>query len=164
MTLCREAQGRWQRGSWRLSAENVRGVSDDEVRDLKKPLDNDVARRSVPRVHWIQLVESCRYEAVKLFEIENDNAVCRDLDINLQVCCSREIVLPRALGRWQVFFERVPHLFKSSVIGSGVEQRGALELDGCEYLKVDERLRGKAVEGPRAEGFCCAEGLSTKRR
>ena len=66
LRCCHQARRHWRLGSWRLSTENVLRVSGDEVRDLKKPLNSDFARMSIPRVHWIQLVEGCRYKALKL--------------------------------------------------------------------------------------------------
>ena len=46
--------------SWRLSAQDMRRVSDHKVRDIERPIDGDVARMSIPRVHRIQVVEGCR--------------------------------------------------------------------------------------------------------
>ena len=126
-------------GSWRLSTQYVRRVSDDEVCDLKKPLDSDVARSSITREHWIQLCKSRRYKALELLLVEDDDAVRRDLGSDLLVRSSREVVLSRAFGRRQPFFEHVTHSFKCRVQSSGVKQRRALELRGGKDLRVKKR-------------------------
>ena len=61
---------------------------DDEMRDLEKPVDSDVARMSIPRVYQIQLVEGYRYKALELLQVDNDDAIRRNLGGNLQVRCS----------------------------------------------------------------------------
>ena len=110
----------------------MRRFSDDEVLDLKKPLDSDVAWSSITRVHWIQLSE-----ALKLVQVENDDAFRRDFGRYLQVRSSREIVLPRAFGRRLLFFKHVPLSLKGRVQGSGVKQRRVLEQRGGKDLRID---------------------------
>ena len=78
---------------------DVRKISDHDMRDFKKPLDSDVARRSVARDHLVQIGEGCRYEALKLLQVEDDDAIRRDLVSDLQIRSGREVMLARAFGR-----------------------------------------------------------------
>ena len=133
--------------SWRLSAQDVWRISDYDMRDLKTPIDGDVAQMSVPRLHRIHLVESCRYKALKLLQVEDNNAIWRNLGCDLQVRSSREVVQPRAFGRRQPFFEHVSHSLQSCVHGSVLKQRKALELRNGKNLSVNESLRGQDSRG-----------------
>ena len=90
-------------------------VSDHEVGDFKESFNSDVAWCSVAREHRVQVGEGCRYEALELLQVEDDDAVRRDLGSNLQVSSSREVVLARALGRRQSVFEQVAHSFEGRV-------------------------------------------------
>ena len=91
------------------------------MRDLKEPLDSDVARRSIAREHWVQVGKGCRYEALKHLQVEDDDEVLRDLGSNLQVRSGREVVLARAFGRRQSFFEQITHSVEGRVQSSGVK-------------------------------------------
>ena len=63
----------------------MRSVSDHKVRDFKKSLDSYVAGRSVAREHWVQIDEGCRYEALEIFQVENNDAIRRNIGSDLQV-------------------------------------------------------------------------------
>ena len=83
----------------------MRRVSDYEVRYFNKSLDSYVSRSSVARKYWVQFDKGCRYEALDLFQVENDYAIRMDLGSDLQVRSGRKVVLPRAYGRRQSFFK-----------------------------------------------------------
>ena len=116
----------------------MRRVSDDEVREFKNPLDSDVARRSVAREHLIQIGEGCRYKSLELLQVENDDAIWRDLGSDLQVCSGREVVLAKAFGRRQSFFNQVAHSFEGRAQSSCVKKMRALELHFGDDLRIDK--------------------------
>ena len=116
----------------------MRRVSDHEVRHFKKPLDSNVARRSVASEHWVQIDKGCRYEALELFQVENDYAIRKDLGSDLQVRSVREVVLARAFGRRQSFFKQIAYSFEGRMQSSCVKKRRALELHCGEDLRIDK--------------------------
>ena len=87
-------------------------------------------------------------KALKLIQVENNDAVRRDLGGNLQVRSGPKIVLSRFLGRRQPFFKHILYSLQRCVQSSNVKQRRALKLRGGKDLRVNEAWRGKNSRGP----------------
>ena len=154
----KQARGRWCQGSWGLSTQDVRRISDHEVREFEKPIHSDVARSGISRENWVQLGEGCRYETLKLLQIQDDDAVRRNFGSDLQVFGSREVMLAWAFGRWQSLFKQVAHSFKGRVQSSCVKKRQALELHCCKHLRANKRRKGS--RGALSRGACERRGVS----
>ena len=141
----------------------MRRVSDHEVRDFKKPLGSYIARRSVACEHWVQINEGCRYEALELFQVENDDAIRRDLGSDLQVRSGREVVLARAFGRRQSFFKQVAHSFEGRVQSSCVKKGKAFKLHCGQDLRIDKACEGENSRGTLSRGAYKRRGASMHR-
>ena len=130
---------------------------------ISRSHDSDVARRSVAREHWVQIGEGCKYEALELLQVENDDAIRRDLGSYLQIRSGREVVLANAFGRRQSFFKQLAHSFEGRVQSSCVNERRAFELHCGNDLRIDKGCEGKGSRGTLSRGASKRRGASMRR-